>query len=90
MKYKVRNTVTQIIPDRLIEWNIGGVGTPPVGHVYAWQLDPVSDTATDVTNYCDWTHISKDMCARRTWPIVPVEMLEKSLENLERIATGAG
>lgn len=24
-KYKVRNTVTQIIPDRLIEWAPGGV-----------------------------------------------------------------
>jgi len=87
VKYKVRNTVTQIVPDRLFEWNIGGVDSPPVGHVYGWQLDPVSDTETDVTNYCDWANLPADVYARRPWPIVPVEMLERSVENLERIAT---
>ena len=86
-KYKVQNTVTQIIPDRLIEWTIGGAGRPPVGHVYGWQLEPVSDTETDVTNYCDWTNIPDDMRNWATWPVVPVHMLEKSVENLERIAT---
>jgi uncharacterized protein YndB with AHSA1/START domain len=88
-KYKVRNTVTQIVPDRLFEWNIGGVDRPPVGHVYGWQLEPVSDQETEVTNYCDWTNISDSMRTRREWPIVPVRMLEKSVENLERIATSS-
>jgi uncharacterized protein YndB with AHSA1/START domain len=87
-KYKVRNTVTQIVPDRLFEWTIGGVDRPPVGHVYGWQLEPVGDSETDVTNYCDWTGISEAMRARREWPIVPLHMLEKSVENLDRIATG--
>jgi hypothetical protein len=86
-KYKVRNTVTKIIPDRLFEWTVGGVDQPPVGHVYGWQLEPVSDNETDVTNYCDWTNISEEMRSRRAWPVVPVHMLEKSVENLERIAT---
>ena len=76
-KYQVRNTVTQIVPDRLVEWTVGGVDRPPVGHVYGWQLDPVSDTETEVTNYCDWTGISDAMRARREWPIVPVHMLER-------------
>ena len=86
-KYKVRNVVTQIVPDRLFEWGIGGIGTPLVGHVYGWQLDPVSDTETDVTNYCDWTNIGDEIRARRTWPIVPVHMLEQSVEKLEQIVT---
>ncbi|MFI5046917.1 MAG: SRPBCC family protein [Acidimicrobiia bacterium] len=88
-KYKVRNTVTQIVPDRLFEWTIGTVDRPSVGHVYGWQLEPVSDDETDVTNYCDWSGISDEMRSRSEgrWPIVPVEMLEKSVENLERIAT---
>ena len=89
VKYTVRNTVTQIIPDRLVEWTIGGVDQPPLGHVYGWQLDPVSDTETDVTNYCDWTNITPELRARRPdWPIVPVEMLEQSVAKLDRIATG--
>ncbi|HEX5588618.1 MAG TPA: polyketide cyclase [Acidimicrobiia bacterium] len=88
-KYQVRNTVTQIVPNRLFEWTIGGKDWPPLGHLYGWQLDPVSETETDVTNYCDWSAIGDDMRARTEgrWPIVPVEMLEQSVANLERIAT---
>jgi hypothetical protein len=86
-KYQVRNTVTQIIPDRLFEWGIGGADRPMVGHVYGWQLEPVSDTETDVTNYCDWTNIPDEMRSRREWPVVPLEMLEQSVEKLERLAT---
>jgi hypothetical protein len=85
-KYQVRNTVTQIIPDRLFEWGVGSADRPPFGHVYGWLLEPVSDTETDVTNYCDWTNIPDEMRSPR-WPIVPVHMLEKSVENLDRIAT---
>lgn len=86
-KYTVRNTVTQIEPDRLVEWTIGGVDTPPLNHVYGWKLDPVGDGETDVTNYCDWTNISDDLRSRREWPIVPVSMLEESVAKLDRIAT---
>ena len=88
-KYKVRNTVTQIIPNRLFEWTVGAVDQPPVGHVYGWALDPVTDAETDVTNYCDWSAISDNARSGREWPIVPLHMLERSVENLERVATDA-
>ena len=89
VKYQVRNTVTRIVPDRLVEWTIGGVDQPPLGHVYGWQLDPVSGSETDVTNYCDWTNITDELRARRPdWPIVPVAMLEQSVAKLDEIATG--
>jgi hypothetical protein len=87
VKYKVRNTVTQFVPDRLIEWTVGSADRPPLGHVYGWQIEPVSDTESDVTNYCDWTGIPQEARERRPWPVVPVHMLELSVENLERIAT---
>jgi hypothetical protein len=87
VKYKVRNTVTQIVPDRLIEWNVGSAERGPMGHVYGWQIEPAGDAECDVTNYCDWTAISQETKDRRPWPVVPVEMLEKSVENLDRIAT---
>jgi hypothetical protein len=86
-KYKVRNTVTQIIPDRLFEWGVGSADRPLFGHVYGWQLEAVNDSETEVTNYCDWTNIPAEMRSRREWPIVPLRMLEQSVENLERIAT---
>ena len=88
-KYSVRNTVTRLEPGHLVEWTIGAPDQPPLGHVYGWQLDPVDDGHTDVTNYCDWTNIVDALRARnRTWPIVPVEMLEQSVANLERLVTG--
>ena len=86
VKYQVRNTVTQFVPDRLFEWTIGPIAGPPFNHVYGWQLDPVSATETDVTNYCDWTNISDEMRSRREWPIVPVSMLEASVERLAQMA----
>ena len=84
-KYQVRNTVTQIVPDRLFEWTIGTVDRPSVGHVYGWALEPVSDDETDVTNYCDWSGLPEEYKSR--WPIVPLEMMERSVANLERIVT---
>jgi len=88
-KYKVRNTVTRIEPDRLFEWGVGSADRPPLGHVYGWELAPVSDTVTDVTNYCDWSQIPEKFRARTEgrWPIVPVSMLEQSVEKLERLVT---
>jgi uncharacterized protein YndB with AHSA1/START domain len=86
-KYQVRNTVTQIVPGRLIEWTIGFGDLPPFGHVYGWALEPVSETETDVTNYCDWSNASEEMRSGVSWPVVPVSMLEKSVDNLDRIAT---
>ena len=87
VKYNVRNTVTQFVPDRLIEWTVGSADRPSLGHVYGWQIEPVSDTESDVTNYCDWAAISQETKDRRPWPVVPVEMLEKSVQNLGRIVT---
>ena len=88
-KYQVRNTVTQIIPDHLVEWTIGFGDSPPFGHVYGWLLDPVNESETDVTNYCDWSNASEEMRTGVKWPVVPVTMLEKSVENLDRMATGS-
>jgi len=85
-EYQVRCTVTQLIPDRLVEWTVRAVGKPPAGHVYGWQIEADSDTACVVSNYCDWTNISDELRARFRWPVVPVDRLQRSVENLERIA----
>jgi hypothetical protein len=93
-EYKVRCTVTQLIPDRLIEWSATPAGQPASGVVWGWQLEPVSETTCQVTNYCDWTNVSTALRASysvrsggRRWPVVPVDRLEKSVENLHRIST---
>jgi hypothetical protein len=88
-KYKVRNTVTKLEPGRVVEWTIGGIDTPPLGHVYGFELRPDGD-ATEVTHYCDWSGIVEQLrAAGREWPIVPVSMLEVSMDNLTRLAESA-
>ena len=87
-KYKVRNTVTKFVPDTTLEWNVGGVDQPPFGHVYGYELESTEPGVTDVTLYCDWTGVRASRIRDR-FPIVPVHMLEKSLDNLERIVTAS-
>ncbi len=87
-KYQVRNTVTRIIPDRLVEWTVGFGDHPPFGHVYGWALEPAGEAETDVTNYCDWSEADEGMRTGVTWPVVPVSMLEQSVEKLDRMVTG--
>jgi hypothetical protein len=89
-EYKVRCTVTRLLPDRLIEWAVRAAGKPPGGHVYGWQIEPVGEAACLVTNYCDWTNISDQLRAKFSWPVVPVDRLEKSVANLKRIASPEG
>lgn len=89
-KYKVRNTVTRIIPDRLFEWNVGGIDRGPFGHVYGWAIEPTGDSECKVTNYCDWTGVPEKYRVARAWPVVPQSMLQKSVDNLRRVATESG
>jgi hypothetical protein len=86
-KYQVRNTVTKFEADALLEWNVGGVDQPPFGHVYGYELRPAGPGETDVTLYCDWTGVRAGSIRDR-FPIVPVHMLEQSLDNLERLVAG--
>jgi len=85
-KYQVRNTVTAFVPDELFEWNVGGVDQPPFGHVYGYRLEPGGDGATLVTLYVDWTGVRAGSIRDR-FPIVPAHMLERSLDNLDRVVT---
>src|SRR5258708_20070082 len=89
-EYKVRCTFTQLLPDRLMEWTVRAVGKPPAGHVYGWQIEPLTDGECLVSNYCDWTNISEELRARFRWPVVPADRLEHSVGNLERLAAGLG
>ena len=86
-KYEVMNRVTQIESDELLEWNVGGVGMDPLGHVYGFSLEVISDGETEVVHYCDWSGIPDEMREVLTFPVVPQHMLEKTLENLDATAT---
>ena len=40
-----------------------------------------------VSNYRDWTNIDDALRARFRWPVVPLDRLQNSVENLDRLAT---
>ena len=82
--YQVRNWVTRIESGRLIEWSTNLLGSDvPFGAVFGWRIDPLSDAVCDVANYNDWSTLPEALGI--SWPIVPREMLELSLENLSRL-----
>ena len=85
-KYTVENLVTDFVADTKFEWAPGGQGQPPFGHHYGYELAPDGD-GTDVTLYCDWTGVPDNFVQMTTWPIVPVHMLEATLDRLEKLAT---
>ncbi len=86
-RYTVRNTVTILEPDTELAWTVGAVDRSPIGHVYGYRLEPIDETATEVTSYCDWSAVPERWRERMPWPVVPREMLAASLDNLARLAT---
>jgi hypothetical protein len=84
-KYTVLNTVTKIEPGKAIEWNVGTAEHGAFGHVYGYELTPAGDGGTDVVLYVDWSGVPEEVRSVVQWPVVPVHMLEKSLENLEPV-----
>lgn len=84
-RYETINTVTRIERDALIEWNVAAPGRDPVGHVYGYELQPVSDEDTRVTSYCDWSEVPSHLRVRGnvSFPVVPPEMLERTLVRLQ-------
>ena len=85
--YLVRCTVTRLIPDRLIEWAVRAAGKPPAGHVWGWEIKPLTDSECLVSHYCDWTNVSDELRAKFRWPVVPADRLEHSVENVNRLVT---
>jgi hypothetical protein len=91
-KYTVRNVVTRVSPDRLLEWTVGGVDSAPLGHVYGYELAPAGVGETEVTLYCDWSGfnweaVPEAVRSQVRFPVVPKMALITTLEKLDRIAT---
>jgi AcrR family transcriptional regulator/GNAT superfamily N-acetyltransferase len=88
-RYRTRNVVTRIAPGECLEWSVGSPDGRMFGHVYGYLLAPISADETDVTCYCDWSAVPPAAKARMRWPVVPLDRLERTLENLDRLVTGA-
>jgi hypothetical protein len=86
-EYDVTVIITGYEPDALLEWSVMTPSGRPFGHVYGYRLEATDDGDTLVTSYCDWSGLPEKRKDPSRWPIVPLNMLEKSLDKLETIVT---
>lgn len=87
-RYDVTVSITAFEPDREIAWTVLGVVSPPIGHVYGYQLAPV-DGGTLVTSYYDWSDIDPVWRERDIFPILSEGALRATLGILDRTLTRA-
>ncbi|OBJ92007.1 polyketide cyclase [Mycobacterium gordonae] len=79
------NHVVEFDEGRRIAWRPSELGKTPPGHLWRWELTPVSETRTTVTHTYDWTALSDpDRLARAQ--ATTAERLRSSIDRLAAIA----
>jgi len=79
------NHVVEFDEGRLMAWNPSEPGSPPPGHLWRWQLEPLDSGRTRVTHTYDWTRLADEkrlVRARATGP----DQLMASLTRLAAVA----
>jgi uncharacterized protein YndB with AHSA1/START domain len=52
------NHIVEFEEGRLIAWRPSEPKTPPPGHLWRWEIEPVSDSECMVTHTYDWTELT--------------------------------
>lgn len=79
------NHIVEFEEGRRIAWLPSEPGRQPPGHLWRWELEPLTDTRTRVTHTYDWSQLTDENRlprARRTTP----DRLRASLDRLAEIA----
>jgi uncharacterized protein YndB with AHSA1/START domain len=82
------NRVVEFEEGRLIAWLPGDPGQEPAGHLWRWELEPVSESRTLVTHTYNWSGLtpeSPEMRLRRARSTT-TDMLRASLDRLATLA----
>ena len=83
--YKILNTVVEYDQDRLIAWRHFN------GHRWRWQLRPLGDGSTEVTETFDWSTARIPLLITLSpFPRRNARGIEKSLDRLADITSGQG
>jgi uncharacterized protein YndB with AHSA1/START domain len=87
---KVReNHVVEFEEARRIAWRPASPGEPPAGHLWRWELEPVTDSTTKVTHSYDWSQLTDENRFARARSTTP-EMLQASLDRLANLSEAEG
>lgn len=79
------NHVVEFDEARRIAWLPSEPGQQPPGHLWRWELEPVSDTHTRVTHTYDWTRLTDENRLPRARGTT-ADKLRASLDRLAELA----
>lgn len=82
------NHVVEFTEGRQIAWRPAEPGKQPPGHLWRWELTPVSATRTSVTHTYDWTALTDASRLDRA-RATTADMLRASMDRLAAIAEGS-
>lgn len=81
------NHVIDFVEGRRIAWRPAEEGQAPPGHLWAWELEPLSPSRTLVTHTYDWTELADPERLARARSTT-AEKLRASLDRLATLAEG--
>jgi uncharacterized protein YndB with AHSA1/START domain len=81
------NLVVDFEEGRRVAWKPAEPGKEPPGHLWAWELEPISPMRTRVTHIYDWTDLTDETRLPRARATTP-EKLRASLDRLAAMAEG--
>ncbi|TFV57226.1 polyketide cyclase [Mycobacterium sp. PS03-16] len=83
------NHVVEFEEGRLIAWRPSEPDSPPPGHLWRWELEPLGADRTLVTHTYDWTQLTDEARMKRARDTTGAK-LKASLDRLAEVAERHG
>ncbi len=83
------NHVVEFEEGRLIAWRPSEPGQEPPGHLWRWELEPLSESRTRVTHTYDWSQLTDEKRLPRARDTT-ADKLQASIDRLAALAETAG
>jgi uncharacterized protein YndB with AHSA1/START domain len=82
------NHVVEFDEGRLMAWRPSEPGHEPPGHLWRWELEPITASRTKVTHTYDWSELTDENRFRRA-RATTADKLQASLDRLADLAEGS-
>jgi len=82
------NHVVEFDEGRVMAWRPSEPGREPPGHLWRWELEPITASSTKVTHTYDWTELTDENRFKRARATTPDKLLA-SLDRLAALAEGS-
>jgi len=83
------NHIVEFEEGRRIAWRPAEVGRRQPGHLWRWELEPISATSTRVVHTYDWTQLTDSNRIKRAERTGP-ENLRASIDRLAAVVSSSG